>query len=120
MITAPLSLDCDFIFSSLNYVISVIFPEMFKLYVVYSGPEYGTTASAWKGVLAEAESMAEIHLRIKDNLIQEVESKITAWKKENYKKSAIGPSKETKHLEDEFKKVRTRDHIFVKVTEKRG
>lgn len=32
------------------------------------GPEYGTTRHALKGILAEAECLAEIHLKVKTRL----------------------------------------------------
>ena len=97
--------DFSYPFLCLAIFVGPLFTYMF-MFIYTTGPEYGTMASGWKGVLTEAESMAEIHLRIKDNLIQEVESKIATWKKEHYKKSAIGPCKGTKILDDDFKKVR--------------
>ena len=76
-----------------------------RVCVVAAGPEYGTTAAAWKGVLTEADRMAEVHSRVKDRLIDTVEKEIAVWKKENFRKSALGPHKETKALEEDFKKV---------------
>ena len=52
--------------------------------------------------------MAEIHTQIKDNLLENVEKEIAMWKKENFRKSALGSCKETKLLEEDFKKVRHR------------
>lgn len=75
------------------------------IFVMSSGPEYGTTASAWKGVLTEADRMADVHLQICERLRDEVEKEIALWKKENFKKSAIGLCKEAKTLEEDFKKV---------------
>ena len=69
------------------------------------GPEYGTTQAAWKGVLVESDSMAQIHTEIKEQLMNEVYSKVKEWKSSNFKKAVVGPCKETKHLEEEFKKV---------------
>ena len=71
-----------------------------------SGPEYGTTEAAWKSTLVEAERVADMHLAVKDKLVGEVQTDIKAWKAENYHKPMVGPYKETKALEDEFRKVR--------------
>ena len=49
--------------------------------------------------------MADIHLQIRENLIEKVEREIAMWKKDNFKKSALGASKETKTLEADFAKV---------------
>ena len=72
---------------------------------MFSGPEYGTTEAAWRGCLVEAESVADVHTTIRDSLMNNVQAQILAWKKENYHKPMVGPCKETKQLEDEFKKV---------------
>lgn len=71
---------------------------------VEKGPEYGTIAAAWRAILEEAESVADVHVKIRDDLINDVQNNVHQWKKENYKKPALGPCKETKQLEDEFRK----------------
>ena len=78
--------------------------HVFSSFVTSLGPEYGTTASAWKGVLTEADRMADVHLQICDSLRENVEKEIALWKKENFRKSAIGLCKEAKTLEEDFKK----------------
>ena len=39
-----------------------------------AGPEYGTTEAAWKAVLVEADRRCELHIKVKDNLLNEVSS----------------------------------------------
>ena len=48
--------------------------------------------------------MADVHLQICDSLRENVEKEIALWKKENFRKSAIGLCKEAKTLEEDFKK----------------
>ena len=41
-------------------------------HLIASGPEYGTTEAAWKAVLVEADRRCELHIKVKDNLLNEV------------------------------------------------
>ncbi|KAG8303124.1 Protein kinase C and casein kinase substrate [Homalodisca vitripennis] len=66
-------------------------------------PEYGTTEAAWKGVLVEADRLCELHLKVKDNLVNESIHKVKTWQKDTYHKSMI-QIKERKEMEDAFKK----------------
>ncbi|XP_046665958.1 protein kinase C and casein kinase substrate in neurons protein 1 isoform X3 [Homalodisca vitripennis] len=68
-----------------------------------SWPEYGTTEAAWKGVLVEADRLCELHLKVKDNLVNESIHKVKTWQKDTYHKSMI-QIKERKEMEDAFKK----------------
>ena len=61
--------------------------------------------AACKGILSEADRVAELHTTVKDRLIGEIQSNIKTWKNENYTKKLVGPSSGTKELEDLFKKV---------------
>ncbi|XP_023229356.1 protein kinase C and casein kinase substrate in neurons protein 2-like isoform X2 [Centruroides sculpturatus] len=70
---------------------------------IEKGPEYGTTEAAWKGVLVEAERKCEMHLRIKERLLNDVITQIKQWQKENYHKSMM-QIKEKKEMDDNFKK----------------
>ena len=70
-----------------------------------SGPEYGTTAASWKGVCTESDRLADLHITIKDRLVNTVHSEVKQWRSDHYKKSIVGHSKETKDLEEDFKKV---------------
>ena len=51
-----------------------------------AGPEYGTTEAAWKGALVEAEQRCELHLKVRDNLMNEVHASVRQWQKENFHK----------------------------------
>ena len=75
------------------------------------GPEYATMEAAIKGMMGEADSLADVHLSMKDKLQNDVAAAIKQWRSENYHKGMVGPCKETKQLEDEFKKVCNR-HYF--------
>jgi hypothetical protein len=51
-----------------------------------TGPEYGTTEAAWKGILTEAERVSDLHMNMKDKLCNDVMQEIRVWQKENYHK----------------------------------
>ena len=51
-----------------------------------AGPEYGTTEAAWKAVLNEADRRSEAHIRVRDNLHNEVITSIKNWQKDNFHK----------------------------------
>ncbi|XP_053202292.1 protein kinase C and casein kinase substrate in neurons protein 1-like isoform X2 [Panonychus citri] len=70
---------------------------------IEKGPEYGTMEAAWKGVNLEAERRCNIHLQIKDKLVEDVVPQIKQWQKDNYHKSMI-QLKEKKDFDDAFKK----------------
>lgn len=71
--------------------------------LIEKGPEYGTMEAAWKGTLTEAERLADVHIRIKENLHNDVMSQIKTWQKDNYHKSMMH-IKECKEMEDAYKK----------------
>ncbi|XP_063237278.1 protein kinase C and casein kinase substrate in neurons protein 1 isoform X1 [Bacillus rossius redtenbacheri] len=71
--------------------------------IIEKGPEYGTTEAGWKGVLVEADRMCDLHLRVKDNLSNDVIQQVKTWQKDTYHKSMI-QIKERKEMEDSFKK----------------
>lgn len=68
------------------------------------GPEYGTTEAAWKSALVEAERRCDMHLRVRDRLVNDVISQIKTWQKDNYHKSMM-TLKERKEMDESFKKV---------------
>ena len=72
----------------------------------FPGPEYGSTEQSCKAVMLEAEGIADLHLEVRERLVNDVHNTIKAWRTENYHKSMVGQCKETKELEDGFKKVR--------------
>ncbi|XP_052685728.1 protein kinase C and casein kinase substrate in neurons protein 1-like isoform X2 [Crassostrea angulata] len=67
------------------------------------GNEYGTIQGGWRGMLQEADSLADLHNLVADNLMTKDYPSIKAWQKENYHKSMMH-FKETKELEEGFKK----------------
>jgi len=71
--------------------------------IIQKGPEYGTTEAAWKAVLVEADRRCELHIKVKDNLLNEVVNSIKNWQKDNYHKQMM-QLKEKKEMEDQFKK----------------
>ncbi|GJQ83083.1 putative protein kinase C and casein kinase substrate [Trypoxylus dichotomus] len=71
--------------------------------IIEKGPEYGTTEAAWKGILVEADRRYDVHTRIRDNLTNDVITKIKQWQKDSYHKSMMH-IKERKDMEDSFKK----------------
>ncbi|XP_060649485.1 protein kinase C and casein kinase substrate in neurons protein 1 isoform X3 [Drosophila nasuta] len=71
--------------------------------LIEKGPEYGTTEAAWKGVLTESERLADVHMKIKDNLCNDVNTQIKTWQKDNYHHTLM-QMKERKDMEELFKK----------------
>ncbi|XP_041472184.1 protein kinase C and casein kinase substrate in neurons protein 1-like isoform X5 [Lytechinus variegatus] len=72
--------------------------------LIEKGAEYGTTKSAWKAVLTEADRKAELHSEIDQKLNADVMSSIKNWQKENYHKKMMSGFKETFEAEEGFKK----------------
>uniref|UniRef100_A0A8D8XBA7 Protein kinase C and casein kinase substrate in neurons protein 2 n=1 Tax=Cacopsylla melanoneura TaxID=428564 RepID=A0A8D8XBA7_9HEMI len=71
--------------------------------LIEKGPEYGTTEAAWKGVLVEADRLCDVHVRVRDELCNEVIQTVKQWQKDNYHKTVLH-IKERKEMEDAFKK----------------
>nr|XP_005296752.1 protein kinase C and casein kinase substrate in neurons protein 2 isoform X3 [Chrysemys picta bellii] len=72
--------------------------------LVEKGPQYGTVEKAWHAVMSEAEKVSELHLDIKNALMNEDFEKIKNWQKEAFHKQMIGGFKETKEAEDGYRK----------------
>lgn len=70
---------------------------------IEKGPEYGTAEAAWKGALGESDRLCDVHLRIKENLCNDIIQQVKTWQKDAYHKSMI-TLKERKEMEDAFKK----------------
>ncbi|XP_071564093.1 protein kinase C and casein kinase substrate in neurons protein 1 isoform X2 [Temnothorax nylanderi] len=70
---------------------------------IEKGPEYGTTEAAWKGVLVESDRLCDLHLRVKENLCNDIVQQVKTWQKDAYHKSMM-TLKERKEMEDAFKK----------------
>ncbi|XP_037904094.1 protein kinase C and casein kinase substrate in neurons protein 1 isoform X2 [Hermetia illucens] len=71
--------------------------------LIEKGPEYGTTEAAWKAVLTEADRLADVHMKIKEKLCQDITHEIKTWQKDNFHKTMM-QIKERKEMEDSFKK----------------
>ncbi len=69
------------------------------------GPEYGTMQAAWSGVLEEADRRCDMHSRIRDRLMEEVHNTVKMWQKENFHQKALSGIKETKEMDECFRKV---------------
>ena len=54
-------------------------------------------------MLVEADRRCELHLKVKDNLVNEIVNSIKNWQKDNYHKQML-QLKEKKEMEDQFKK----------------
>jgi len=63
---------------------------------------YNTLEQSWLGSLNEAERCAQLHTKVKDNLMTDTYEKIKHWKKENYHSLTLGGIKESKVTNDEF------------------
>ena len=73
--------------------------------LIEKGPEYGTTEAAWRSMCEEADRICDIHVNVKDRLLNEVVNSIKQWQKDSYHKSMMY-LKEKKEFEDNFRKVR--------------
>jgi len=67
---------------------------------IEKGPEYGTTEAAWKGVLVESDRLCDLHLRVKENLCNDIVQQVKTWQKDAYHKVRAVPSAASyRHLE---------------------
>ncbi|XP_041968983.1 protein kinase C and casein kinase substrate in neurons protein 1 isoform X1 [Aricia agestis] len=71
--------------------------------LIEKGPEYGTMEAAWKGGMEEAERLSDLHLSVRDRLVNDVIAQIKNWQKDTYHKSMI-QLKERKEMDEAFKK----------------
>lgn len=69
------------------------FSGVWKLIIFFflfsTGPEYGTMEAAWKGILTEADRLADVHLKVKENLCAGEIQQIKTWQKDNYHKVSV-------------------------------
>jgi hypothetical protein len=72
------------------------------LFIVAS--EFGSTSSAWKAIMGEADASAEVHQTVHDELQNDIIPSIKSWQKTKYVKSMMH-IKPTKDFDDEFKRV---------------
>ena len=73
-------------------------------FILPPGPQYGTVERAWMAVMTEAEKVSDLHLDMKNNLINVDFEKVKSWQKDSYHKQMMGGFKETKEAEEGFKK----------------
>ncbi|CAH1787194.1 unnamed protein product [Owenia fusiformis] len=71
---------------------------------IEKGPEYGTTEAGWKGTLTEADRVAELHFEVKEKLVNDVIPQIKQWQKDHFHKQMMGGSKESKEMDENFRK----------------
>ncbi|XP_051997583.1 protein kinase C and casein kinase substrate in neurons protein 1 [Xyrauchen texanus] len=72
--------------------------------LVERGPQYNSLERAWLAVMTEAEKVSELHLEVKNSLLNEDLEKVKTWQKESYHKQMMGGFKETKEAEEGFRK----------------
>ena len=85
----------------------------------FPGPEYGTTEAAWKGLFVEADRVCTLHGGIRDQLANDVYTKVKTWQKETFLKQKLGGLKLHKEYDDGFTKVSDKEYDdgFTKVSE---
>lgn len=72
--------------------------------LIERGPEYGTIEAACKSVCEEADKRCDLHLNVRDKLLNDVVASIKQWQKDSFHKTMMY-LKEKKEFEDNFKKV---------------
>ncbi|CAF0870338.1 unnamed protein product [Adineta steineri] len=70
---------------------------------VAKSSEFGSTTSAWKAIMGEADASAEVHQTVHDELQSDIIPAIKSWQKTKYVKSMMH-IKPTKDLDEEFKR----------------
>jgi hypothetical protein len=70
---------------------------------VAKSSEFGSTSSAWKAIMGEADASAEVHQTVHDELQNDIIPSIKSWQKTKYVKSMMH-IKPTKDFDDEFKR----------------
>lgn len=70
--------------------------------IIEKNASYNTQEASWLQMLNEADRTADLHLKIKENLMTDPYEKVKAWKKENYHTMTLGGLKESKQASDEF------------------
>ena len=78
----------------------------------FPGPEYGTTEAAWKGLFVEADRVCTLHGGIRDQLANDVYTKVKTWQKETFLKQKLGGLKLHKEYDDGFTKVSDKERQY--------
>ncbi|XP_051547553.1 protein kinase C and casein kinase substrate in neurons protein 2-like isoform X2 [Myxocyprinus asiaticus] len=72
--------------------------------LIEKGPQYGTVERAWCALMTEAEKVSDLHMEMKAALMGEDFEKVKNWQKDAFHKQMIGGFKETKEVDDGFRK----------------
>lgn len=75
-----------------------------RVFLITSGPQYGTVERAWLALMTEAEKVSELHQGVKNSLMNVDFEKVKNWQKDTYHKQMMGGFKETKEADESFKK----------------
>ncbi|TRY84048.1 hypothetical protein DNTS_021077 [Danionella cerebrum] len=68
------------------------------------GPQTGSLEHSWCALMVEAEQVSELHLQVKHNLVNEDLEMIRTWQRETFHKQMMGGFKESKEIEDGFRR----------------
>lgn len=69
-----------------------------------SGLEYASGAIPWQGLCREAEAISNVHLNVRNILVDEIQTSVKHWQKEHFHKTPLPPHalKEAKQFEQDF------------------
>jgi hypothetical protein len=67
-------------------------------------PEYGTMKATWNSLTIESNNMSELHLKIHDEVEENLLTEIKAWQKQNYPKTIMNTLKTAKQYDEDFAK----------------
>ncbi|XP_042201074.1 protein kinase C and casein kinase substrate in neurons protein 1 isoform X2 [Callorhinchus milii] len=72
--------------------------------LVEASPMYGTLLKAWHAFLTSADRLSELHVEMQRSLVSEDAERIRGWQKETYHKKFFGGFKETREVNEGFRK----------------
>jgi hypothetical protein len=67
-------------------------------------PEYGTAKATWSSIALEANNISEMHLKMHEDIEDQLISDVKSWQKQNYPKTIMNTLKIAKQYEEEFTK----------------
>jgi hypothetical protein len=59
-----------------------------------------------KGCIQATDRLVEVHIAVKDRLLNAVQVRVKDWRNEKYKKQIVGGCQQAKAFEEEFRRVR--------------